>query len=151
MSNLVIETRGMDFNAVDRDILIIIAKLIKFINKDFYFSKWNESFYKLLPNTVQTTEYGKVIFAIKNGLKALEEHGAIKIYKPEGKRYNLVGIKTIEVLNKVIKNSYKVLKVKDTELKKWFEDELAVLEGNKPQQDYKSEFASQEVAFNDLF
>jgi len=153
---LVIKTKGLDFDAVDRDLRVIVAKLLQaYINKghkSIYFGKFMPLFCNLVPDSVfvgTNKRYQPVVWGVKNGLQKMIDLGILEQFSPEGKTYKLIKVVNKEVLAKGANAKMKVLKATNKELDEWINAVMEELGDNKEKE--STSFSSEEVDLDSIF
>jgi len=153
---LVLKTKGLDFDAVDRDLRVIVAKLLQAYtdkgHKSIYFGKFMPLFCKLLPDNVYVgtnKRYQPVVWGVKNGLAKLVEFKILEQYQPDGKEYYLIKVLNTEMLAKGANAKMKVLKATNKELDEWINAVMEELGDNKEKE--QTSFSSEEVDLDSIF
>jgi len=102
---LTITTKGLDFDLRDREVMLVLLKLVAFYqqkSRTLYLGKWTKFFNALFPEEVKKGS----VFAVGRAKKFLVEKEYVKIIQPQGKEYHLLAVNPdkietiIEVLNK---------------------------------------------------
>jgi len=150
----VLETKGLDFNAMDKDLTLLLTMFIERLNKPFLLSKVMTKFCELVPyNTYKKNpRFAPVVFGVKNGAQTLVEHKAIEHKFVEGKNYRLVKIVNEKIISKVTSKDFEVLPMTKAEAIDWIDEvieELKLNEGGGEQ--IVSDYDNSEVAVNSLF
>lgn len=153
---LVLKTKGLEFDAVDRDLRVIVAKLIHAYtikgHKSIYFGKFMPYFCNLVPDSVfvgTNARYQPVVWGVKNGLAKMVEFSIVEQFKPEGKTYNLIKVANKDMLAKGANAKMKVLKATNKELDEWINSVMEELGDNKEKE--QTSFTSEEVDINSIF
>jgi len=153
---LVLKTKGLDFDAVDRDLRVIVAKLVQAYtnkgHKSIYFGKFMPLFCNLVPDSVfvgTNKRYQPVVWGVKNGLQKMIDLGILEQFSPEGKTYKLIKVVNKEVLAKGANAKMKVLKATNKELDEWINAVMEELGDNKEKE--STSFSSEEVDLDSIF
>ena len=153
---LVLKTKGLDFDAVDRDLRVIVAKLLQAYtdkgHKSIYFGKFMPLFCNLVPDSVfvgTNKRYQPVVWGVKNGLQKMIDLGILEQFSPEGKTYKLIKVVNKEVLAKGANAKMKVLKATNKELDEWINAVMEELGDNKEKE--STSFSSEEVDLDSIF
>lgn len=153
---LVIKTKGLDFDIVDRDLRVIVAKLIQAYidkgHKSIYFGKFMPLFCNLVPDSVFTgsnARYQPIVWGVKNGIQKMIDLGILEQFSPEGKNYKLIKVTNREILAKGAKAKMKVLPATNKELDEWITSVMEELGDNKEQTG--GGFSSEEVDIDSVF
>jgi len=150
---LVIRTNDLDRNSVGRDSALVAIRLIQHYNKPMFWSKIMKQLCLLFPDVVFTGNQGypPTLMYVKDTIKRMQDEGIVTMYKPEGKRYNLLKIVNKKKLDAMAKKKFKTIPTTDAEIKQWCQDVMEELGDGGPANFEPGPFESKESAIDSLF